>query len=183
MAKTNRTVVRNEAYHRGSLNVRERHNERKNENYFNADIIPERANLNVHFKKCEETYEQTFDKLLSGGAISTRGLKDDAKIVDEFIFDVNTDYFEKNGNYEYAKKFFEEAYRLAVKEVGNEDYILSSVMPPTKKILRCHRNSDATFIIIIFMLYMFQSLKKKFILTKIIKIQSSQASSKRSFIK
>jgi hypothetical protein len=105
MPKTNRTVVRNQAYRKGSLNVRERHNERKNESYFNADIIPDRAELNYYFKKCEGTYEQNFDKLLADGAINTRGLKADAKIVDEFIFDVNTDYFERNGGYEYAKKF------------------------------------------------------------------------------
>jgi len=60
-------------------------------------------------------------------------LKADAKIVDEFIFDVNTDYFEKNGGYDYAKKFYEDAYRLAVKEVGNEDYILSAVMHADEK--------------------------------------------------
>ena len=133
IGKTNRTVVRNQAYRRGSLNVRERHNERKNENYFNADIISERANLNYYFKKCEGTYEQNFDKLLADGAISMRGLKPDAKIVDEFIFDVNTEYFERNGGYNYAKNFFEEAYRLAVKEVGNEDYILSAVMHTDEK--------------------------------------------------
>jgi len=62
-----------------------------------------------------------------------RGLKDDAKIVDEFIFDVNTEYFERNGGYDYAKKFFAEAYQLAVKEVGNEDYILSAVMHADEK--------------------------------------------------
>jgi len=121
-------VVRNEAYRRGSLNVRERHNERKNENYFNADIVSERAELNIYFKKCDGTYEQTFDKLLADGVISTRGLKPDAHIVDEFIFDVNTEYFELRGGYEYAKKFYEEAYRLAVKEIGDEKYILSAVM-------------------------------------------------------
>jgi len=121
-------VVRNEAYRRGSLNVRERHNERKNENYFNADIVSERAELNIYFKKCDRTYEQTFDKLLADGVISTRGLKPDAHIVDEFIFDVNTEYFELRGGYEYAKKFYEEAYRLAVKEIDDDKYILSAVM-------------------------------------------------------
>ena len=133
IAKTNRTVVRNEAYRRGSLNIRERHNERKNENYYNADIIQERANLNFYFKKCEGTYEQNFDKLLTSGGISTRGLKENAKIVDEFIFDVNSLYFENKGGYEYAKQFFEQAYRLAVKEVKNEDYILSAVMHADEK--------------------------------------------------
>ena len=89
--------------------------------------------MNYYFKKCEGTYEQNFDNLLADGAISTRGLKDDAKIVDEFIFDVNTEYFEINGGYKYAKKFYEEAYHLAVKEVGNEDYILSAVLHADEK--------------------------------------------------
>ena len=44
------------------------------------------------------------------------------------VFDVNSAYFERNGGYAYAKRFFEEAYRLAVKEAGGEEYILSAVM-------------------------------------------------------
>lgn len=43
------------------------------------------------------------------------------------ILDVNTDYFERSGGYEYAKRFYEEAYRFAVKLYGEEN-ILSAVM-------------------------------------------------------
>ena len=46
---------------------------------------------------------------------------------------MNTEYFEINGGYEYAKKFYEEAYKLTVKEVGNEDYIFSAVMHADEK--------------------------------------------------
>ena len=46
---------------------------------------------------------------------------------DEIIFDVNTDYFETHGGYEYAKSFYEEAYRFAVKLYG-KDNILSAVL-------------------------------------------------------
>jgi hypothetical protein len=106
----------------------ERHNERKNEHYGNGDVQLDRAALNVHFKKCEGGYLQAFDRLIEGGTISTRGLKKDAKIIDEMVFDVNTDYFERGGGYEYAKSFFEEAYRMAVKEAGGEEYVLSAVM-------------------------------------------------------
>ena len=127
------TVVRNQAYSRSSLGVRERHNERKNESYYNSDIIPERADLNVHFKQCEGTYEQAFDALLAAGEISTRGQKADAKIVDEMVFDVNTEYFEEHGSLEFAKKFYESAYQLAVKEAGGEEYILSAVMHADEK--------------------------------------------------
>jgi hypothetical protein len=82
----------------------------------------------VRFKECEGTYTEAFDKLVADGAVSTRGLSKDPKIVDEFIFDVNTAFFENNGGYEYARTFFEEAYRLAVKEAGGEEYILSAIM-------------------------------------------------------
>ena len=128
MSKTDRSVVRNQSYQKKAISIRERHNERKNESYSNPDIVKDRSCLNIHFKQCEGTYAQAFDKMLADGIISTRGLKQDAKVFDELVFDVNTAYFERNGGYDYARKFFEETYRLAVKEAGGEQYILSAVM-------------------------------------------------------
>lgn len=128
MPKTDRCIVRNEAYQKKSVSIRERHNERKNQGYSNPDIVKDRSNLNVHFKVCEGGYAETFDKMIEAGIISTRGLQPDAKVIDELVFDVNTAYFERNGGYEYAKEFFAEAYRLAVQEAGGEQYILSAVM-------------------------------------------------------
>jgi hypothetical protein len=134
MAKTNYSVVRNEGYTASSFNVRERHNERKNESYYNGDIEPERAPLNVHFLRhfredgTPETYEETFKRLTSEGVISDKWHKPKSKSFDELVFDVNTDYFERSGGYEYAKKFYEEAYRCAVNEIGGEQYILSAVL-------------------------------------------------------
>ncbi len=128
MAKTDRCVVRNQAYRKGEFSLRERHNERKNESYGNGDIIPERSHLNVHFKECDGTYEQTFNRMVEDGTISLKGLGKDPKVFDELVFDVNTDYFDRGGGYDYAKEFFAEAYKLAVKEVGDENYILSAVV-------------------------------------------------------
>lgn len=124
----NKCVVRNQQYRRGGLNKRERHNERKNADYMNDDIVKGRAALNVHFKEPAGGYEATFDALVASGAISTRGLSKDPHIVDELVFDVNTGYFDAHGGYEYAKSFFEEAYQCAVKEIGGEEYVLSAVM-------------------------------------------------------
>jgi archaellum component FlaC len=132
--KTNFTVVRNQGYTRAGFTVRERHNERKNELYGNGDIEISRAHLNVRFRQnlspdgTPETYAETYNRLLAEGAIVEKGLRADAKIFAELVFDVNTDYFERNGGYEFAKKFYEEVYRLAVKEVGSEDYIISAVL-------------------------------------------------------
>jgi len=125
---SDRTVVRNAQYRRGGLSVRQRHNERQNADYMNDDIVKDRAEYNVHFKQAQGSYEQMFDKLLADNVISTKGLGTDPHIVDELVFDVNTAYFENHGGYEYAKAFFEEAYRCAVNEIGGEQYVLSAVM-------------------------------------------------------
>ncbi len=60
--------------------------------------------------------------------ISTRGLKADANLYGELIFDVNSAYFYNHGGYEFAKRFYEDAYKAAVEIVGGEQYILSAVM-------------------------------------------------------
>lgn len=125
--KTHRTVVRNQPYKREGISIRERHNERKNTSYSNPDVVPAMSHLNVHFRQCENTYNQMLDSMLESGAVSDRGLKPDAKVFGELVFDVNTAYFAERGGYEYAKRFFQEAYRFAEKEIG-ADYILSAVM-------------------------------------------------------
>ena len=94
MTKIDRTVVRNIAYARNNFSIRERHNERKNEIYSNPDIVQGRSHLNIRYKGCNGTYTQAFDRLLEDGTISTRGLKPDADVFAEMVFDVNTSYFE-----------------------------------------------------------------------------------------
>ena len=58
--------------------------------------------------------------MVADGIVSTRGLKPDAYVFDELVFDVNTDYFETHGGYEYAKQFYAEAYKLAKEIAGGE---------------------------------------------------------------
>ena len=73
------------------------------------------------------TYNAWLDKLVTEGVVSLRGLKKDAKVFDEMIFDVNTAYFEEHGGYEYARQFYEEAFHFAEKEYGPGN-IVSAVM-------------------------------------------------------
>ena len=121
--------MRNERYRKNAISVRERHNERKNEVYSNPDVLLEYSHNNVIFKACEAaTYAQQFDRMVEKGIVSTRGLKPDAYIFDELVFDVNTDYFETHGGYEYAKQFYAEVYELAKEITGGEQYIISAVM-------------------------------------------------------
>ena len=128
MAKQNYTVARVQTRTKDSIGKYERHNERKNEHYANMNVDLSRTEMNVHYKSTGElTYNETLDKLVANGKVSLRGLKADAKVYDEMILDVNTDYFEKHGGYEFATKFYESAYRFAVKLYGEEN-ILSAVM-------------------------------------------------------
>ena len=124
----NRASVRNANLTDKQIGNAQRHNEREKESYTNPDIVPERTAMNVHYKQPTDSYAGMFAAMEQEGVISTRGLKDDAKKYGELIFDVNTAYFDNNGGYEFARQFYADAYRAAVKIVGGEQYILSAVM-------------------------------------------------------
>lgn len=123
-----RVTARNVNLADGKIANVQRHNEREKESYVNSDIVTEMTPYNVHFKKPNDTYENIFNKMLEEKIISTRGLKPDANKFGELIFDVNSAYFYNHGGYEFAKKFYEDAYKAAIKIVGGEEYILSAVM-------------------------------------------------------
>lgn len=128
MSKENYSVARIATRTRASVGKFERHIERKNETYENMNVDLSRTSMNVHFKSCgEETYNEYLDRMVEKGSISLRGLKPDANVFDEMILDVNSDYFERNGGYEYACRFYEEALHFAEKVYG-KDNILSAVM-------------------------------------------------------
>ena len=123
-----RTSVRNLAVSDKAVGNTQQHNEREKDSYRNPDIIPQRAAWNVHFKKPTASYTDLFAQLEAAGTISTRGLKPDATHYCELIFDVNSAYFDNHGGYEFAKQFYEDAYKASVQIVGGEQYILSAVM-------------------------------------------------------
>ena len=124
----NYAVARVEQYTKDSIGKAERHIERKNKNYANMNVDLSRSDWNIHFKSAGDlTYNAHLDKLVEDGAISLRGLKKDAKLFDEMIFDVNTAYFEARGGYEYARQFYEETFHFAEKEYGAQN-IVSAVM-------------------------------------------------------
>ena len=128
MSERNFTVARVEQHTKASIGKSERHIERKNESYENMNVDLSRTPLNIHFKSCGElTYNAYLDKLVEDGTVSLRGLKKDAKVFDEMVFDVNSAYFEERGGYEFARRFYEEVYRFAQKEYGPEN-IVSAVM-------------------------------------------------------
>ena len=123
-----RTSARNVNLTAAKISNAQRHNEREKESYTNQDIVPDRTPLNIHFKEPSGSYQEMFDEMKSNGTISTRGLKEDANLFGELIFDVNSAYFYNHGGYEFAKQFYADAYQAAVKIIGGEQYVLSAVM-------------------------------------------------------
>ena len=123
-----RTVARNVNLTASKIANAQRHNEREKESYTNPDIVSERLSYNVHFKTPTGSYAEMFEQMKADGVISARGLKEDANLYGELIFDVNSAYFYNHGGYEFAKQFYADAYKAAVEIVGGEQYILSAVM-------------------------------------------------------
>ena len=94
-----RTNARNMRLTAVKIGNAQQHNEWEKESYVNQDIVPERTQLNVHFKEPTGSYAEMFQKLKEDGVISTRGLKEDAFLYGELIFDVNTAYFHNHGGH------------------------------------------------------------------------------------
>lgn len=128
MEKVDMSCARVKQYQSSDIGSAERHNERKNDSYENINVVPERIPLNVHYRDTgSQSYMEMLRALENDGKVSLRGLRQDATLFDEIVIDVNTMYFERNGGYDYAKKFYEEAVRFLEKKFGAE-YVISAVM-------------------------------------------------------
>lgn len=128
MGKENFSVARVETRTRSTVGKFERHIERKNESYENMNVDLSRTRWNVIYQSCgEQTYNQRLDELVAAGTVSLKGLQPDAKVFDEMVLDVNTEYFEQRGGYEYACRFYEAAFHFAQRVYGEEN-IISAVM-------------------------------------------------------
>ena len=127
-SKADMSCARVKKYTSSDVSKAERHNERKNETYENMNVIAERIPYNVHFKEpTAPTYMEQLKQMEQDGKVSLRGLRKDATLFNEIVIDVNTMYFERNGGYEYAKQFYEEAFHFIEEKFG-ADNIISAVM-------------------------------------------------------
>ena len=127
-SKADMSCARVEKYTASDVSKAERHNERKNETYENMNVVMERIPFNVHFKEpTAPTYMQQLQQMEQDGKVSLRGLRKDATLFNEIVIDVNTMYFERNGGYEYAKQFYEEAFHFIEEKFG-ADNVISAVI-------------------------------------------------------
>ena len=82
----------------------------------------------MYFLGKKQGYDgEQLKQMETAGQVSLRGLRKDATLFNEIVIDVNTMYFERNGGYEYAKQFYEEAYHFIEEKFG-ADNVISAVM-------------------------------------------------------
>ena len=118
-------IIRNEKYTLNQLNVIYRHNERKNTNYSNKDIIRENGKNNYSLKQCPTTYEKVFRDIKSKYNLQGK-IKNISNVACEYIITASPDFFE-NLSQQEIKRYFESAYRFVCgfKNLG-EQYIISA---------------------------------------------------------
>ena len=70
----------------------------------------------------KESYSDVFNRLLDSGTISDHQLKGKtdgtAKVFDEMVIYVNSAYFEENGGYDFAKRYYDEAMHQHMTNAG-----------------------------------------------------------------
>lgn len=121
----NYAIIRNTNYKIKNLNGIYRHNERKNTNYSNKDIIQEKSRENYSLKKATSTYQKMFHKIKEKYNLKGQ-IKNVSNVACEYIITASKEFFENIGE-EKTKKFFKAAYSFVCnyKQLG-EQYILSA---------------------------------------------------------
>ena len=186
MAKNNKadmSCARVKKYTASDVSKAERHNERKNETYENMNVIEERIPFNVHFKTpTAPTYMEQLKQMETDGLVSLRGLRKDATIFNEIVIDVNTMYFERNGGYEYAKQFYEEAYHFIEEKFG-ADNVISAVMHADEINVAASEELGKRFTTIIFTLWFCQWWRKKSYGVSVAKTKNCEERSRKLLIR
>lgn len=118
-------IIRNSNYKMKNLAGIYRHNERKNTNYSNKNIIKENSINNYSIKQPTTTYEKAFKQLKTQYNLKGQ-IKNVSNILCEFIITSDRDFFEHIGKKETAR-YFKTAYKFvsSYQNLG-EQYIISA---------------------------------------------------------
>lgn len=127
MSKTFYTYASVRPIKKGSIRGYEKYVERRKESYNKETILSEFSYRNIRYKSCNTSYLKKLESMIANGTLSTHGLKKDAVFFNEIVFGVNPEYFEANGGYDFAKRFYHATYLYASWKMG-EQFILSAIM-------------------------------------------------------
>lgn len=101
-------IIRNAKYTMNNLNGIYRHNERKNTNYSNKDIMREKGIKNYSLKNCNMPYSKAFKQIKEENNLQG-WIKKNSNVVCEYIITSDKDFFKNIGEKE-TKRFFQTAY-------------------------------------------------------------------------
>ncbi|MFG6318437.1 MAG: plasmid recombination protein [Clostridia bacterium] len=118
-------IIRNANYKMNNLAGLYKHNERKNTNYSNKEILKDKSIKNNSLKNCNTTYTKALNDLIKQYNIKGRIIKT-TNVLCEFIITSDKEFFNTIGE-EETKRYFETAYKFVAdyKNLG-EQYIISA---------------------------------------------------------
>ena len=118
-------IIRNENYKMGQLPYIYRHNERKNTNYSNKDIIKENGIKNYSLKSLNTSYQKAFNIIKEKYNLKGQ-IKKVSNVMCELIITSDKEFFKKIGK-EETNRYFQMAYNF-VANYNNlgEDFIVSA---------------------------------------------------------
>lgn len=109
----------------GNLGGIQRHNQRETENHSNKDIDIERSHLNYDLVNSEGVnYQKKIHGIINEQRVSTRAIRKDAVLVDEWIITSDKLFFESIGD---SKKFFEDSFAYFSERCGAQNMAYATV--------------------------------------------------------
>ena len=130
-------IIRNENYKMGQLAYIYRHNERKNTNYSNKDIIKENGIKNYSLKSVNTSYQKTFNNIKEKYKLKGQ-IKKVSNVMCELIITSDKEFFERIGE-EETKRYFQMAYDF-VANYNNlgEEFIVSAKVHMDERVPHMH---------------------------------------------
>ena len=103
-------IIRNSNYKIKNLSGIYRHNERKNTNYSNKEIIKSNSIKNYSLKNPFSTYEKVFNQLRKYYNLKGQ-IKNVSNVMCEFIITSSKEFFDEIGEQE-TRRYFQTAYSI-----------------------------------------------------------------------
>ena len=121
-------VARMEKYKSSQLSGIYNHNERVFKNHSNKDIDPSRSHLNYELtnRNKNQTYHKQIKEHINENRISSRGIRKDAVLCNEWVITSDKTFFESL-NQEQTKEFFESAKNYFAEKYGEANIAYASV--------------------------------------------------------
>lgn len=120
-------VARMQKMSAGNLTGSQKHNQREYENHSNEDIEKDRSELNYDLVNDEKiNYRERVTEIIDSQRESTRAIRKDAVLVNEWIITSNQEFF-KDFDEQETKRFFETSLEYFSEKFGSQNMAFAQV--------------------------------------------------------